>query len=318
MQRRQIVVLDEWERSMERLADWQPVRARADVRVHHEPLYGAELLRAIEGADVLVLMRDRTPVDATLIAQLPRLKHVIHTGTRNTALDAAALAARGIAVDTTEWGPSKASTCEHTWALILAAMRRLPRELALVREGRWRAGAEPAADVLAGERIGLVGLGQIGSLVARVAQAFDMDLVTWSPHMTAERAAEHGARSVALEELLSTSRVVSLHLVPSTGTRRLINSERLAMMRRDALLVNTSRAALVDMDALAQALRDGRIGAAAVDVFDQEPLPAEHPLRTLPNFIGTPHTGFVAEPVLQTFATGVVERLLQWLDRTTA
>jgi phosphoglycerate dehydrogenase-like enzyme len=312
--RPRIVVLDDWERAMERLADWSPVRARADVTLHHEPLYGAALIDAAAGADVLVLMRDRTPLDKVLLAQLPRLKHVIHTGTRNQALDAAALAARGIVAGTTEWGPSKASTCEHTWALILAAVRRLPRDLALMREGRWRAqAAEPGAGVLEGERIGLIGLGQIGSRVAQVARAFGMDVVTWSPNMTPQRAAEQGARSVTLEELLATSRVVSLHLVPSASTHKLINASRLAAMRRDALLVNTSRAALVDMDALEQALREGRIAAAAIDVFDHEPLPAQHPLRSLANFIATPHTGFVAEPVLRQFATGVVERLLEWL-----
>jgi phosphoglycerate dehydrogenase-like enzyme len=313
--RPRIVVLDDWERAMERLADWSPVHAQADVQLHHEPLQGPALIEAIAGADVLVLMRDRTALDKALLDRLPRLKHVIHTGTRNQALDAVALAARGIVAGTTEWGPSKASTCEHTWALILAAMRRLPRDLALMREGRWRAqAAEPGADVLAGERIGLIGLGQIGSRVAQVARAFGMDVVTWSPNMTPQRAAEQGARSVALDELLATARVVSLHLVPSESTHKLINASRLASMRRDALLVNTSRAALVDMDALAQALREGQIGAAAIDVFDTEPLPPRHPLRSLSNFIATPHTGFVAEPVLRQFASGVVQRLLEWLD----
>jgi phosphoglycerate dehydrogenase-like enzyme len=317
--RPRVVVLDDWERSMQRLADWSAVRMRADVHVHHEPLRGAALIGAVADADVLVLMRDRTPLDPPLLDRLPRLAHVIHTGTRNQALDRDDLAARRIGVASTAWGPSKASTCEHTWALILASVRRLPRDLDLVRGGRWRApAAEPAADVLAGERIGLVGLGEIGSRVARVARAFDMDVVAWSPHVTAERAAEHGARSVALEELLATSRVVSLHLVPSAGTQRLIDAARLATMRRDALLVNTSRAALVDVDALAQALRERRIAAAAFDVFDHEPLPAEHPLRRLPNFIATPHTGFVAEPVLREFAAGVVGRLQEWLDRQPA
>ena len=310
-----IVVLDDWERAMERLADWSAVRARADVRLHHEPLHGAALTDAIADADVLVLMRDRTPLNKALLDQLPRLKHVIHTGTRNLALDAEALASRGIVAGTTEWGPSKASTCEHTWALILAAVRHLPRDLALMRDGRWRAEtAEPAADVLASERIGLIGLGQIGARVAQVARAFEMDVVTWSPNMTPERAAKHGARSVPLDELLAASRVVSLHLVPSEGTRRLIDASRLASMRRDALLVNTSRAALVDMDALAQALRKGTIAAAAIDVFDAEPLPLEHPLRALPNLVATPHTDFVAEPVLRQFASGVVAQLQDWLD----
>ena len=312
--RPQVVVLGDWERSLERLADWAAVRARADVRFHHAPLAGAALLEAVAGADVLVLMRDRTPVDAALIDGLPRLKHVIHTGTRNATLDTEALAARGIPVDGTEWGPSKASTCEHTWALILAAMRHLPRDLSLMRQGHWRSGAaDTGAGVLAGERLGLVGLGEIGARVARVAQAFEMDVVAWSPHMTPQRAAAHGARSVPLQELLATSRVVSLHLVPSAQTRGLIDAARLRTMRRDAVLVNTSRAALVDMEALADALHARTIAAAAVDVFDQEPLAASHRLRSTPHLIATPHTGFVAEPVLQAFASGVVAHLLRRL-----
>lgn len=310
-----VVVLDDWERSFERLADWSPVRARAQVSMHHAPLHGDALKAAVADADVLVLMRDRTPVDAALLAAMPRLKHLIHTGTRNTRLDTAALAARGIAVEGTEWGPSKASTCEHTWSLILAAMRHLPRDLDLVREGLWRSrDPQPGAHVLEGDSLGVIGLGQIGARVARVGRAFGMKVLTWSPNMTAERAAAEGARSVPLEELLGASRVVTLHLVPSGATRRLMDASRLAMMRRDAVLVNTSRSALVDTPALVQALREGRLAAAALDVFDEEPLPADDPLRSAPNLIAVPHTGFVAEPVLQTFAPAVVERLLAWLD----
>jgi phosphoglycerate dehydrogenase-like enzyme len=168
--------------------------------------------------------------------------------------------------------------------------------------------------VLAGERLGLIGLGEIGGRVARIGKAFSMDVVAWSPRMTAERAAEKSARAVSLEELLASSKIVSLHLVPTDQTRRLMNAERLAQMRTDALLVNTSRSALVDMKALVAALRAGRPAAAALDVYDSEPLAADHPLRSMPNVVSTPHIGFVSQPVFESFARGVTECLRAWLQ----
>lgn len=313
--RPRIVVLDDWERAFERLGDWRAISSRAELRVHHEPIHGAALVDALRDADAVVLMRDRTPFDAALIAQLPKLRYLVFTGTRNTTLDLAALEARGIPVGHTGWGPSKESTCEMTWALILAATRQMPAQTALLRKGLWRApegGVLP--QVLRGQRMGMIGLGQIGGRVARIAKAFGMEIVAWSPHMTPERAAEHGATAVPLETLLSTSQVVSLHLVPAPATRHLINAERLALMRPNSLLVNTSRSALVDHAALADALRAGRPGMAALDVFDTEPLPADDPLREVPNLLLTPHTGFVCEPTYQQFAHDVTTQLEAWLD----
>ncbi len=307
-----IVVLDDYERALRRLADWSEIDPLAEVRVFHEPLRGDVLHAALAHADAIVLMRDRTPLPAQLIARLPRLKLVVFTGSRNAALDTAALAARGIPVCHTEWGPSKDTTCELTWALVLAAAKRLEAHFDLMRDGGWRDGG-PLAGMLAGERLGLIGLGEIGSRVARVGMAFGMQVVAWSPHMTAERAAALQATAVPLDELLATSKVVSLHLVPSAATRHLLNVHRLATMRPDSLLVNTSRSALVDMAALAHALAAGRPAMAALDVYDEEPLPPEHPLRRLPNVVLTPHLGFVAEPVFTRFAAGVVECLAAWL-----
>jgi phosphoglycerate dehydrogenase-like enzyme len=307
-----IVVLDDFERALRRLADWSEIDRLAEVRVFHEPLRGDVLHAALAHADAIVLMRDRTPMRAELIARLPNLKLIVFTGSRNAALDAAALAARGIPVCHTEWGPSKDTTCELTWALVLAATKRLEAHVKLMREGDWR-DTGPLAAMLAGERLGLIGLGEIGSRVARIGNAFGMQVAAWSPHMTAERAAARQATAVPLDELLATSKVVSLHLVPSAETRHLINATRLASMRRDALLVNTSRSALVDMDALAHALAAGQPAMAALDVFDEEPLPPDHPLRRLPNLLPTPHLGFVAQPVFEQFAAGLVECLTAWL-----
>jgi phosphoglycerate dehydrogenase-like enzyme len=314
--RPRIVVLDDWEQFFERLADWSALRARAEIVLHTAPLSGAALHEAVRDAEVLVLMRDRTRVDEALLDRMPRLRHVIYTGTRNQALDSEALARRGITMGHTEWGPSKASTCEHTWSLILASVRRLEEQMALVRQGGWRTSTpRPAAEVLAGERLGLIGLGEIGSRVARVGLAFGMEVVAWSPHMTPERAAAHGVTAVPLETLLASSRVVSLHLVPSADTRHLIDASRLALMRHDAFLVNTSRAALVNMPALRQALDERRIAGAALDVFDTEPLAPDDPWRGVDNTVLTPHTGFVAEPVLSRFASSVVRQLHDWLNQ---
>jgi len=305
-------VLDDYERALRRLADWSEIDRLADVLIHHDPLRGDALLAALVDTDVIVLVRDRTPFRSELIARLPQLRYVIFTGARNTALDAAALAARGVPVSHTEWGPSKESTCELTWALILAASKRLETKFAAMRAGGWR-DDQALPGVLAGERLGLIGLGEIGGRVARVAGAFGMQVVAWSPRMTPERAAERGGTAVSLDELLSTSKVVSLHLVPTDQTRGLLNAERLRRMRDDAILVNTSRSALIDMPSLLAALRAGRPAMAALDVYDEEPLAADHPLRSLKNVVLTPHIGFVSQPVFEAFARGVTECLHAWL-----
>ena len=311
--RPQVVILDDYERSLRRTADWSAVEARADVKVHHERLRGPALMEAIRDADAIVVVRDRTPFKAELLEKLPKLKLFLFTGARNTQYDAAAMKARGIPVGCTEMGDSKASTTEITWTLILAAAKRLEAYLALVRKGAWR-DEGPLPSTLAGERLGVIGLGSIGSRVAQVGKAFGMEVVTWSPHMTPERAEKGGAKAVPLEELLSTSKVVTLHLVPSPETRKLLDAKRLATMRKDSILVNTARSALVDMAALAQALEQGRPGIAALDVYDDEPLPADSPLARRANVVLTPHLGFVNEPVFAKFGPGVVANLLAWMD----
>ena len=224
-----IVVLGDTEQALRRLGDWKAIDQAARVSVYSQPLQGAALLEAMQEADVLVLLRDRIPLDAATIAQLPRLRYLVFTGSRNTTLHTAALAARGIPVSHTEWGPSKESTCELTWALILAATRQLADYSALLAEGQWRAPTPQALPgVLHGEVLGLVGLGEIGRRVAQVGKALGMQVLTWSPNMTSERASAHGVQAVPLDELLARAKVLSLHLVPSASTRHLINAERLA------------------------------------------------------------------------------------------
>jgi phosphoglycerate dehydrogenase-like enzyme len=309
-----IVVLDDTERALRRLGDWQAIEAAATVIIHHQPLVGEALVDALKDAEAVVLMRDRTPFTAELLARLPKLRYLVFTGARNVTLDLAAMAARQIPVSHTEFGPSKDSTCELTWACILAATKQLEAHTARLNRGQWRSEqAEPLPGTLAGQRLGLIGLGEIGGRVARVGKALGMDVVTWSPRMTQERAAAQGVGFVPLDELLATAQVVSLHLVVLPTTRHLMNAERLALMRPGSLLVNTSRAELIDTGALVQALQKGQPGFAALDVFDVEPLPMDAPLRQLPNVLLTPHLGFVTEPVFQRFATGVTECLNAWL-----
>jgi phosphoglycerate dehydrogenase-like enzyme len=311
--RPRVVVLDDYEDSLRKTADWSAIEARADVEFHTERLRGDALVAAIREARAVVVVRDRTPFKADLIARLPQLELFIFTGARNTQVDTAAMAARGIPIGHTEMGSSKESTTEMTWALILAAAKRLEANMSLVRNGKWRDG-KGLPVVLAGQRLGVVGLGSIGTRVAEVGRAFGMDTVTWSPNMTPERAQKGGAKAVSLEELLQTSRVVTLHLVPSDATRKLLNAERLGRMREDSILVNTARSALIDMAALDAALEKGRPGIAALDVYDDEPLAAGHPLARRENVVLTPHLGFVNDPVFSKFGPGVVENLLAWLD----
>ena len=308
-----IVVLDDYEDSLRKSADWSPVQKRAQVEFHTERLRGDALLDAVKDADAIVLVRDRTPFKAELLAKMPKLKLFVFTGGRNTQLDFAELARRGIPVANTGMADSKAATAEITWALILAAAKRLEAYLAMVRRGEWRDG-RGLPQVLAGERLGIIGLGEIGTMVAKVGKAFGMEVVAWSPHMTPERAVQGGAQAVTLEELLATSKVVSLNLVPSETTRKLLNAQRLATMRPDSILVNSARSALIDMAALPAALDAGRPAIAALDVYDDEPLPRDFALAKRDNVVLSPHLGFVNDPVMKAWGPDVIANLLAWLD----
>ena len=308
-----IVVLDDYERVARDYADWSAVDAKADVRAYREALRGQTLIDALTPASAVVLMRDRTPFLADLIDRLPNLKLVHFTGTRNGALDTKALAARNIPVLHTGWGPNKDATTEMTWALILAAQKRLVSQHNALLQGQWRP-HDTLSPVLHGQRIGIAGLGEIGGRVANVARAFGMEVVAWSPNMTPERAAAKGATAVSFDELVATSHIITTHLVLGPATKNLFGAAQFAAMRKDAIFVNTSRAGLADEAALVTALQAGRPAMAALDVFSSEPLPASHPFTTLPNVVLTPHLGFVCEPVFRKFYGDVVEALSAWLD----
>jgi len=309
-----IIILGDYENALRRFSHWDKLEQRANLTIHHEPLRDEALYEAVKDADAIAIVRDRSPFNEAMIARLPKLKFLMFTGERNGTLEASALTSRNIPMACTPGGPSKETTAELTWALILGASKRLIEENKLIATGGWRDQLS-LLPMLSGQRLGIMGLGAIGSRVARVGHAFGMEIVTWSPRMTPERAAAEHAKSVSLDELLSTSKVVTMHLVAGPGTKGIISADQLALMRSDSILVNTSRSALIDMPDLCVALKNGCPGQAAVDVFDLEPLPANDPLRNTPNLLATPHLGFIAEPIFETFSQGITQTLEAWLDQ---
>ena len=308
-----VLFLDDFEHAFSNTPRIRALERMATLELHSAPLRGVALETALSRASGVVLMRDRTPFGEAELNQAPDLKFVIYTGTRNNLLDEAACHARGIPVFNTQFGPSKASTCELTWALILASLKRLEAGIKVLREPHadWRQGLHfpQLSDILEGETLGLIGLGNIGARVARVGQAFGMRVLAWSPNLTEGRAQAGGAEWSSLEDLLRLSKAVSLHMVLADSTRGLINAERLAAMRPDSVLVNTSRAGLVVEHDLLNALKQGRPAMAALDVFEQEPLPSDHPFRTMEQLTLSPHLGFVANPVYATFTETVADHL---------
>ncbi|MFE0650051.1 D-2-hydroxyacid dehydrogenase family protein [Streptomyces sp. NPDC059534] len=286
-------VLDDYQGVALASADWSPLADRVDVRVLREHLTDRDaLVAAVDDCEILVIMRERTPFDADLLARLPRLRLLVTSGLRNASVDVAAARARGIVV----CGTASSSTppTELTWALLLGLARHVRTEAQALRDGGpWQS---TVGGDLAGRTLGLVGLGKIGSRVAAIGRAFGMDVAAWSPNLTEERTAAHGARLAKdKHDLLAGSDFVSLHLVLSDRTRGLVGEAELRAMRPSAYLVNTSRAGLVDGGALVRALREGWIAGAGLDVYDTEPLPADDPLRTLPNVLALPHLGYVTE-----------------------
>jgi phosphoglycerate dehydrogenase-like enzyme len=304
-----VAVLDDYQGAAEAAPQWAGLPAGVGLTFFGDHLSDedavAERLRPFE---VVVAMRERTPFPASLLSVLPGLRLLVTTGMRNRSIDLAAARELGIVVSGTE-GRTSHNTAELAWGLILAVARHLPAEARAVREGRWQT---TVGTELAGKRLGLLGLGRIGSQMATIGRAFAMEVVAWSQHLTEEAAAAVGATRVEKPELLSTSDVVSIHLVLSERTRGLIRAPELASMRPTAYLINTSRGPIVDEAALVEALRQGTIAGAGLDVFDQEPLPLDHPLRDLPNAIVTPHLGYVTKETYADFFEGIVDAIAGW------
>jgi phosphoglycerate dehydrogenase-like enzyme len=309
-----VAILDDYQDVALRLADWSAVRRRAEITVFNDhladPAAVAERLRPF---DVVCVLRERTPLSRDILQQLPRLKLIASTGPRNAAIDMRAAAERGIIVTAT--GYESTPTIELSWALILASARHLAREAASVRDGGWqrRIGAN-----LRGKCLGVMGLGNIGKEVARIALAFGMTVIAWSQNLTREIASAAGATLVDKDALFRQADIVTIHLILSRRTSGLVGAAELALMKPTAWLINTSRGPIVDQGALIEALQARRIAGAALDVFDVEPLPADHPFRRLDNVLATPHVGYVTEELYRTFYGDAAASIAAWLESNAA
>ncbi|MFC8019285.1 D-2-hydroxyacid dehydrogenase family protein [[Kitasatospora] papulosa] len=305
-------VLDDYQSVAGTAADWSPVADDIDVVGFADHCATEdELVSRLSEFDIVVTLRERVPFPATLIERLPRLRLLVASGMRNTSIDYAAAERHGVTV----CGTASTATppVELTWALLLGLARGIVTEANTLREGGpWQ--STVGAD-LHGRRLGILGLGKIGGRVAAVGRAFGMDVVAWSRNLTPERAEEAGAGFLASkEELLETSDFVSVHLVLSDRTRGLLGAKELGLMRPGSYLVNTSRAAIVDQDALLDVLRRGAIAGAGVDVFDIEPLPAGHPMRSAPRLLATPHLGYVSRANYAAYYGDAVQDIRAYLD----
>ena len=302
-----IALLDDFQDVGRTAADWSVLGDDVEVVPFTRHLDEQELADALASFDALVAMRERTALTASLFERLPRLQLVVSTGPGNVAIDVAAANRNGVVVCGTGGVSENTSTVEMTWALILAASRFLAQEDAHLRSGGWQ---QTVGRDLAGRRLGVVGLGGIGSSVARIGAAFGMDVVAWSQHLDADDARGKGVTPVAQAELLRTSDVVTIHLKLSDRTRGLIGRDELALMRATAIIVNTSRGPIIDEDALLDALHRGVIGGAGLDVYPTEPLPAGSPWRRAPRTVLTPHLGYVTDKTLERMYSDAVDDVL--------
>lgn len=298
-----VAVLDDYQGVAESLADWSQLPAGAEVTFFSDHLVSEDALaERLADFDVVMGMRERTPFPRTLLERLPRLRLLVTTGRRNASFDIEAATDLGIVVCGTD-GAGEGPT-ELVWGLVIGMLRNIPAEDRLSREGKW---GTTVGVGLKGKTFGCLGLGHIGSLVARVAAAFDMNIIAWSQNLTAERARECGATLVDKETLFRESDIVSIHLVLSDRTRGLVGAQDLKLMKPSAYLVNISRGPIVDEAALVDVLQRRAIAGAGLDVFAVEPLPENHPLLGLDNTLILPHLGYVTEDSYRAMYAGVVE-----------
>jgi phosphoglycerate dehydrogenase-like enzyme len=294
-------------------ADWTELAARAEIVFFEDALPDEDAAAArLEDFDIVMSMRERTPFPASLIARLPKLRMLSVTGARNRSVDLKALAERGILATRTEAGEDGSATAELALLLMLEGSRRVAAGDASIRAGRFQDGVAPGV-TLRGKTLGLVGLGRLGSLMAGYGKALGMKVLAWSPHLTRERAEEAGVQFATKDDLLATADVVSLHMVLAPATRGIIGAREIGLLKPGAVVVNTSRGPLIDEAALVAALRAGRI-VAALDVYDREPLPAGHPLRSAPNTVLSPHLGYCVKENFEVFYRQSVENVLAFLD----
>src|ERR1700726_3909480 len=297
MNKFKIAVLDDYQNVALESADWSVLRDRADIVVFQNHLADPDaLIELLLPFDVVCVMRERTPLPRNIIERLPKLKLIASTGLGNASIDVDAAGDHGIAVVYT--GYRSDPTIEFTWALILASARHIVT----------------VGTDLRGMTLGVLGLGRIGSQVARVGSAFGMNLIAWSQNMTPDAAKAAGATLVSEEQLFERADILTIHLVLSSRTRGLVGAAELERMKPTAWLINASRGPIVEEEALISALKNKRIGGAAIDVFDIEPLPPSHPFRTLDTVLATPHIGYVSHGLYKTFYEDTVANIRKWLD----
>jgi len=304
-----VAILDDYQRVARQLADWGSLPSGSELSVFHDHLSEPDALVArLAPFEVIVAMRERTPFPRSLLSRLPALRLLVTTGMRNAAIDLVAAAESRILVSGTDGLPYP--TAELTWGLILALARHIAEEDRALRAGSWQTSLGVG---LRGKTLGVLGLGRLGSQVARIGAAFGMELIAWSPNLTAERAAAAAVARVERDELFRRADVLTVHLVLSERSAGLIGARELSLMKQSALLINTSRGPLVNEAALIDALRAGALAGAGLDVFDREPLPPGHPLLELPNTVLTPHLGYVTEETYRIFYGHALEDVQAYL-----
>ncbi|MGG5240600.1 D-2-hydroxyacid dehydrogenase family protein [Pseudomonas lurida] len=306
----QIAVIDDWQNVASGVVDWSVLETVGQVHFLHDyPADTATMIERLKGFEVICVMRERSPFDKALLQGLPKLKLLVTGGMRNAAIDIAAAKSLGIQVCGTD--SYKHAAPELTWALIMASTRNLVAEANSLRAGNWQVGL---GGDLYGKTLGILGLGSIGQKVAQFAQAFGMRVIAWSENLTPERAAQSGVTWVSKQALFEQSDILTVHLVLSDRSRGLVDAQALGWMKPGARLVNTARGPIVDEQALVQALQSGRLAGAALDVYSEEPLPADHPFRHLPNVLATPHLGYVSEQNYRQFYAQMIEDIQAWAN----
>ncbi|RMO16644.1 D-isomer specific 2-hydroxyacid dehydrogenase protein [Pseudomonas cichorii] len=308
MTKTSIAVIDDWQDVASDVVDWSVLAPIGEVSFLHEfPADTATLVQRLQGFEVICVMRERTLFDEALLSQLPRLKLLVTGGMRNAAIDIKAAKRLGIVVCGTE--SYKHAAPELTWALIMGITRNLVAEANSLRDGKWQVGL---GSDLHGKTLGILGLGSIGKWIARYGQAFGMKVIAWSQNLTAEAAAESGVTYVSKQELFEQADVLSVHLVLSDRSLGLVDAQALGWMKPSAYIINSSRGPIIDEAALIATLQQRKIAGAALDVFDIEPLPTEHPFRRLDNVLATPHIGYVTENNYRTFFSQMIEDIQAW------
>ena len=304
-----LAILDDYQGVARALGPWDRLPDALRIEVFRDTVSDPDALaERLRPFDALVIMRERTPFPRALVERLPNLRLLVTTGMRNRSVDLAACAGKGVAVCGTPGFGNP--TVDLAWGLILSLARRIPEQERALREGRWQVAL---GNGLEGKTLGVLGLGNLGGRVARVGAAFGMRVIAWSPNLTEERAAAAGAARVDKATLMAEADVLTLHVVLSERSRGIVGVEDIARMKRGAYIVNTSRGPLIDQPALIAALREGRIAGAGLDVYDEEPLPPDHPILSAPNTVLTPHLGYVTEENYRVYFQGAVEAVEGYL-----